>query len=255
MEQKNTHGQCNHSKNSIGSRIFSIAGTLLMILGVVLLLADPYKNYRINEAVTANQIGNMNVDTLRKNRDAKVTFNAEDIKEMSAVNVIEELNKVKPEDLPMVAAIAVPRLGVNLPIYKGISNAAMYMGATTLVDGIEMGKGNYSIASHHSKFKGVLFEPLIHAKKGDIIYTTDLEKMYTWKVTKMFDVSPSQVGVLAPTDVPTLTLLTCEYNYQGRWIVQAELEEVVPFEDATKDQANAFNLESKIDDGTRQFTE
>lgn len=217
-------------------------GVLAMLIGVLLLLADPIKSYLVNQAANSNTMGNLTAEQLRANQERDVNYDGSVVEAMTFGNVVNAVSSVNPEDLPTVAGIAVPNLGVNLPIYKGISNEAMYMGAVTLLPDIEMGVSNYSISSHHSKFPGVLFQPLTKAEIGEIIYTTDLETMFTWEVTERYTVTPDKVEVMDPTPFPQLTLITCTYDLSERIIVEAQLVDRRPYEQSTPEQVEAFEM-------------
>src|SRR4029079_6669319 len=63
---------------------------------------------------------------------------------------------------------------------------------------------------------------------GDEIKVTDVSGVFTYKVTRQFVVSPSDVTVLAPPEDPNaalLTLTTChpKYSANQRLIIQAAL--------------------------------
>lgn len=54
-----------------------------------------------------------------------------------------------------------------------------------------------------------LFQPLKDVKNGTVIYVFTSEKWFAYQVTKITEVLPSQVEVIAPTPDETLTLYTC----------------------------------------------
>lgn len=45
------------------------------------------------------------------------------------------------------------------------------------------GQRNYGLASHHTDKKDLLFIPLTKVKINEKIYLTDLDKIYTYKIT------------------------------------------------------------------------
>ena len=69
---------------------------------------------------------------------------------------------------------AIPEVEINLPIFKGLDNVNLFYGAGTMKRDQVMGKGNYSLASHHiftaENASQMLFSPLSHAKNGMKIY-------------------------------------------------------------------------------------
>ncbi len=52
--------------------------------------------------------------------------------------------------LPVIGGVAVPSVGINLPIFKGLANEALLYGAGTLSP-TQNGEGNYALASHRAQ--------------------------------------------------------------------------------------------------------
>lgn len=149
--------------------------------------------------------------------------------------------------LPVIASVAVPNVGICLPVYKGLANDGLYYGAGTLSPDQELGEGNYGIASHRSDQADLLFTPLDNVELGDKIYLTDLTNVYTYVTVWSEKVDPSAVEVLdVDPDRRLVTLLTCGDIYATtRIVVQGELESVVPMDQMTEEAANAFDLPMK----------
>ena len=139
-----------------------------------------------------------------------------------------------------------PDVGMNLPIYKGVTNEGMYLGAGTLMPNQKMGESNYAIASHHSIHKGLLFEPLMHAKVGQAVYLTDLDKVYKYEINYIDEVDPSRVDLIEPTANPILTMVTCDSSLTMRVVVQAKLVDTKPIEEATSEMVKAFEAKQTI---------
>lgn len=224
-------------------------GIVLLLVAAVLLAMDPLKNYLIQRGQTQNQIGNLTLEQVRANRNANVTYNWDDINEIDAFNVIRQ--NVNPDDLPTIGGIAIPSVDMNLPIYLGVSDAGMYLGAGTLFPDQEMGVSNYSLASHHSIHEELLFAPLTRVQYGDVVYLTDLEKVYVYEIDSIRTVPPTAIEVLDPTPEPILTLITCDSTLQDRIVVQGSLKQIVDISEASDDMINAFSLPRTIDDGTQ----
>lgn len=236
----------NPKKRKVSMR--TIIGSFVMFIGVLLLLADPLKTLLVQNAVNTNLLGNLTAEQLAANEELEVSYDGSRIEAMSVTNVVNAVATVDPKDLPTVAGVAIPDLGVNLPIYKGASNEAMYMGAVTLTKD-KMGVGNYFISSHHSKYPGVLFQPLTKAEVGTTVYTTDLKTMYTWEISDVYEVTPDRVDVMDTTPFPQLTMMTCTYDLEHRIIVEAQLVSKTPIEQASKEAVEAFGLPVQNDVG------
>ncbi|MGZ7204728.1 class A sortase, partial [Streptococcus pyogenes] len=89
----------------------------------------------------------------------------------------------------VIGGIAIPDFGVNLPIFKGLSNVALMYGAGTMKEDQVMGQGNYTLASHHvfgiAGASETLFSPLEKSKAGMKIYVTDKENIYVYVITEV----------------------------------------------------------------------
>lgn len=221
-----------------------IVASILFLVGILLLLIDPIKNKIIKEAQDVNLIKNISREEIVKNQSRPVTYNFDDISPINAINVIT--NQVDPEELPVVGAIAIPDVELNLPIYLGVSDAGMYMGAGTLVEKQKMGEGNYTLASHHSMHKGLLFEPLMRVEIGNLIYLTDLEKIYTYKIDYIEPVESHRVDLLDETEEKIVTLITCDYDLVGRLAVRGTLISTEKMQYADKRAISAFELNHTV---------
>ena len=142
-----------------------------------------------------------------------------------------------------IGKIAMPSVGLKLPIFEGLNNEDLVRGAGTMKQGEQMGaEGNYALAGHHMKDAKLLFGPLADAKLGDKIYVTDEKKVYVYTTTVKTVVNKSEVQYIY--DEPgkkMITLVTCASGDDGevdRTIIQGELAEVL---DATKENLKYFN--------------
>lgn len=235
-------------KHRKGGKWRIILAALLVIVGIVLLALDPIKNQLIREGTEQNQIANLSAEEIKKNKQRQVTYNFDDIKQLDAATVLQDklLGKANASDLPTVGAIAIPDLGMNLPIHLGVSNAGMYLGAGTLDPNQEMGKSNYPLASHHSIQQDMLFAPLMKAKMGQMVYLTDLEKVYEYKIDFIETVPADAVYLLDPTEDAVVTLITCDYGLVDRVVVRGTLTKTINFKDADKSILSAFDIKETL---------
>ncbi|WP_017933362.1 class C sortase [Nocardioides sp. Iso805N] len=118
---------------------------------------------------------------------------------------------VGPES--MMGVVAVPSIGVSLPIFHGTAAETLDRGVghlygTALPVG---GAGTHSVLTGHSGIVGsTLFTNLHKAKLGDEITVTVLDQTLTYRVDQIKTVLPSQTESLAPTPGKDyLTLVTC----------------------------------------------
>ena len=87
-------------------------------------------------------------------------------------------------------------------------------------------RGNVALAAHRDG----LFRPLEKIRIEDDVRIVTARGEYHYRVKKTHIVDPDDVWVIAPTDTPTITLITCyPFSFVGnaprRFIVQAELVE------------------------------
>lgn len=246
MSQKEpqTRTSKNKTKRKQGGKLQIYLGVLLIIVAFGLLAMDPIKNFMIERGSTQNTVSNLTREQIESNLASDVTYDFNDIETLNAYDVI--LDNVNPNDLPTIGGISIPGVGMNLPIYKGVSNEGMYLGAGTLDPDQVMGESNYPIASHHSINENLLFAPLTKVKHGDLIYLTDLDRIYVYEIDFIEEVHPTRVDLIAPTASPIITLITCDYSLDMRIVVQGSLVEQVSIDDASQEMIDAFGLPQTI---------
>lgn len=127
----------------------------------------------------------------------------------------------------IVGRLAVPRVGVSAIVREG-ADAMTLRRAVGHIPGTALpgATGNAALAGHRDTF----FRGLRNIRNGDdiVLSTAAGDAHYVVKNTRIVD--PSEVSVLAPTQGPVLTLVTCyPFNYIGaaprRFIVYAERTE------------------------------
>jgi LPXTG-site transpeptidase (sortase) family protein len=129
----------------------------------------------------------------------------------------------QPNEGEVLGRIEIPRLEVSALLLEGIEDATLRHGAGHIpgTAGFEQ-PGNVGIAAHRDSF----FRGLRNVRKGDKVQLTTLDGRFDYSVDWTQIVDPSNVGVLAPTGAPELTLVTCyPFYYVGsapqRFIVRA----------------------------------
>lgn len=225
--------------------LINILLVTMAIIGIILILNDQIKDYFIKRNSRKYSVENLEINDIKKNKEMPASFDFDNVKEIDSKSVFME--QYKNKELPAIGGIAIPSVGINLPIFKGLSNEALIYGAGTMSKNQVMGKGNYSLASHHTKNPELLFTPLEKVKVGEKIYLTDLENIYVYDITSNQKVSPDSVHVL--DEIPgknIVTLVTCgESEGITRIVVQGDLISITPLNKSTQDMKNAFNIDSK----------
>lgn len=130
---------------------------------------------------------------------------------------------VEPGD--WVARLDAPSVRLAATILEGSDDATLGRAAGHIEHTAFPGEaGNVGIAGH----RDTTFRRVEHLKVGDAINLITPGKTFEYRVTSTTIVKPSEVSVLAPTEQPTLTLVTCyPFSFLGhapkRYIVKAEI--------------------------------
>ena len=216
---------------------------VLLVVGLALIFNKSIRNTVIAWNTNKYQVSKVSKKTIEKNKEAKTSFDFDTVKSISTESVLQA--QMDAQELPVVGGIAIPEVGINLPIFKGLGNTELTYGAGTMKeDQVMGGENNYSLASHHvfgiAGASDMLFSPLDKAKEGMKIYLTDKNKVYTYVIS---EVKVVQVAVVDDTPGKSeVTLVTCtDAEATQRTIVKGELKSQVDFDKASSDIIEAFN--------------
>lgn len=215
---------------------------LLLIVGLALVFNNQIKDWLVRQSVKQNQIANVSKQAIKENEKKKVSFDFDKVNSLDFETVVK--SRLYQDQLYVVGGIAIPDVQINLPIYKGLSNYALVVGAGTMKPDQQMGKKNYALASHHMLDESILFGPLINSQLGQKMFLTDLEHIYEYKITYKEYVEPTRTELI--DDVPKkelLTLVTCDITGAQRLIVQGKLTKIKTTKHASKEMIQAFDLE------------
>lgn len=205
-----------------------IIGIILLVGGIILIFNKPIMGFIVTH-MTDQTITQF--DEAKAKGSDDVSFEFDDVKDLSLQDVLKA--QMNSGDVHSVGTLSVPDVNLQLPILYGVSNMNLAIGAGTLKEDMEQGKGNFALAGHNMNNNTTLFSPLTGAEKGMKMYTTDYEKVYTYEVTKIFVVEASQVDVIEDQkDKRLLTLVTCNYDGSKRMIVQGEFVKAQSFDKA-----------------------
>lgn len=174
-----------------------------------------------NNGVT-NNIDNQN-NTNRDNYDS-ISYDPSAIQSLSSIPKFQEVNMNF-----LVGYIQIPEVNLELPVLEGLTNENLNVATGTMKPGQEMGKRNYAIAGHHMPNENLLFSPLMRVKKGNLVYLTDKDRTYVYKVSKTEVLSIDRGDVVEDSEGDKIiTLITCT-DIQGtaRWMVRGSLIKVI----------------------------
>lgn len=217
---------------------------LIFIIGLVLIFNKPIRNMLIATKSNHYQLENVSKNKIEQNKNKKPSFDFSAVKPVDLQSVL--FSQFNSQDLPVIGGIAIPDLKINLPIFKGVENTSLLYGAGTMKEEEVMGQGNYSLAGHNmtgfTSDLSILFTPLEKAKVGMIIYVTDKESIYQYKIDKINTVTPDHVEVI--NDIPgktEITLVTCaDAKATHRTIINGIYVDKTPFNKSTSEMKSAF---------------
>lgn len=234
------------SKKTIYLILRLLIATLLLVVGLSLIFQDKLMNMAI-DTMTATSIENAAGSTYQesienvKKQDNSITFNFEDVTDVTAQEIAKIKFQMKDKLPQSIGSISIPSLQMELPILYGVSNLNLAIGAGTMKDSIQMGKGNYSLAGHNTRNERTLFSPLVNATKGMDVYLTDFEDVYHYKINTIYTVEPTQVDVIEQHgEQIELTLVTCNYLGEKRQITHAKFIRVLSANEFEKTNKDVF---------------
>jgi len=123
------------------------------------------------------------------------------------------------------AVLSLASVDLRVPVFEGTNHRNLDKGAGRIEGTARIGElGNIGLAAHRDGY----FRALKDVRIGDRVQLTTLREVQTYRIVATAVVDPTAVEVLAPTEKPMLTLVTCyPFYFVGsaprRFIVHAEL--------------------------------
>ncbi|WP_233436709.1 class A sortase [Macrococcoides canis] len=183
-------------------------------------VADSSISSTDNNGTTTNDINNKE----KKENYDSISYDPSAIQSLSSIPKFQEVNKNF-----LVGYIQIPEVNLELPVLEGLTNENLNVATGTMKPGQEMGKRNYAIAGHHMPNENLLFSPLMRVKIGNLVYLTDKDRTYVYKVTKTEVLSINRGDVIEDSEGDKIiTLITCT-DIQGtaRLMVRGSLTKVM----------------------------
>jgi len=138
---------------------------------------------------------------------------------------IEEYRQSLEHDFdPPLAILRIPKIDLEVAVLEGTDELVLNRGVGHIAGTPPPGEtGNIGIAGHRDGY----FRGLKDIAVGDLIVIETLEGPADYAITELLIVEPPDVWVLDPTEVPSVTLVTCyPFYFVGsapqRFIVRAE---------------------------------
>ncbi len=123
--------------------------------------------------------------------------------------------------------VRIPTLGINHPVVMGDDWEELKRGIGHRLGSANPGARGNMILSAHNDTYGEIFRHLDQLEAGDEVFVATMAREYRYVVRESQIVSPTDVWVMASTQNPTLTLISC-YPYMvntHRIVVFADLVE------------------------------
>ena len=213
----------------LSRRVKIILTTILAIVSLILIFNQPIKNELIQSFRP-----DLTAQSMEKNKNAKATYDYGQVKRLTMSNVAAA--RANAKDLKIVGVISVPADDITLPISKGITNRNLALSAGTFRPDMKMGQGNYALAGHNMANLGpkVLFSPLYYkGKVGQMVYITNLKKVYAYKITQKQIINKYATQVVANTPHQRIvTLITCDQTGAQRLMVRGKLVKTMNYHHA-----------------------
>jgi sortase A len=143
-----------------------------------------------------------------------------------AASRVRDYEKAKLLDGSPVAVLTVPSLKLEVPVFESDDEVSLNRGAGLVAGmGTPDQGGNVGIAGHRDGF----FRVLKDIKVGDQIEVRTRLKVHRYRVTSIDIVDAADKRLLADTELPSITLVTCyPFYYIGnapqRYIVAGQYQ-------------------------------
>jgi sortase A len=122
--------------------------------------------------------------------------------------------------------IQIPMIGVDAPVVQGDGWEQLKKGVAQHTGSTNPGQSGNMVLSAHNDVYGEIFRNLDQLKRGDQILVYTPQHSFTYIITSIQIVKPTDVEVMASTPNSTVTLISC-YPYMvdnKRIVVQASLQ-------------------------------
>lgn len=109
--------------------------------------------------------------------------------------------------------IVIPAIGVDAPVVEGDDWESLKKGAAHHIGSANPGERGNCVLSAHNDIYGEIFRYLPEMKVGDEIFVHTQAQKYRYVVEQTRIINEDEVGVMASTSTPVLTLISC-YPYR-----------------------------------------
>lgn len=150
-------------------------------------------------------------------------------------HLLPAVSNYEPPPLPtpgpeQARRIQIPAIGVDSSIYQGQEWEQLRKGVGQYLGSPPPGVAGNLVLAAHNDIYGEIFRDLDQLARGDEIIISTERQRYRYVVRETEIVAPTDTRVMAPTDFPSATLISC-YPYMidnKRIVVFADLAEAMP---------------------------
>lgn len=205
--------------SALGGLLITAGGALLVYVGFLYLHQSNPSNVTWSSA--------------QKHRGQEIAARLSTPQSVTIPSRLGSRKRVSPGAEPALR-ILIPRIGVHAPVVQTAPVNGVWAVAdwavghlTTTPDPGAAGNAAYSA---HDDIKGEIFKRLDELRPGDRVLFRTRHAMYVYVVTNQRTVDPSDVSVLDPTRLSTVTLISCAPYWVDtqRLVVQAVLQSARP---------------------------
>lgn len=212
------------------------AVVILLVISAVLIF-----NQQIKYHLAGSYRPEISRQVIKQNQNKQANYDFSNAQDLSLQTVARARAKKQP--INIVGEITVPAIDMTLPIAKGVDNTTLALAAGTFRPDMQMGEGNYALAGHNMAHGSkILFSPLYyHAKVGQKVYLTDLDRVYEYKITQRRFIDASRVDVVQNTPDKILTLVTCDATGARRLMIRGKYVKSMSFKHAPQQVQHNFS--------------
>lgn len=217
-----------------------IISILCILIGVGIISVPFISNRLVKQSVNKSIVvlEEISIEEIDENQTREVEFDYSSVRDVSLSRVITNTNEIDYKSI--VGYLEIDDLNVYLPILKGVNDGNLLKGATTMQEGQEMGKGNYSLAGHYINDKKTLFGPLLDIEVGILVKITNKRVIYEYKIYDTVLVPETAMYMLDDERAdergrPIISLMTCYYTSKNgqRYFALGELVDAYPYDSDT----------------------
>ena len=229
-------------------RISLVVGILLLLVSLVLFILPIYGEHVLKEHsrhLSQQIASDVSADTLQANLNNPTSFDFSQVQSISVTSTLSMNRNTKVNYDQMIGQIVIPSVNINLTMFNGTNNENLLAGAATMKPNQVMGQGNFTLASHITRSKDVLFTNLRSIQKGAVVRITDKKTIYEYTIYETKTVSAYDVYLIEDAEAtkhgkPILSLMSCSDidNLDNRFFAVGELTNSYPYTAQAMEKSN-----------------